>query len=107
MNLLHTPKVLLNINPDHLLSFYLFTIALQGANRPPGTRLAVAHEAVLAVKCLECLATHSAVAKEMLINNNNSALLEGARSVGASTHEILFREASRVYDKWTEEERSC
>lgn len=81
---------------------------LQGAHRPPtvvqGTRLAGAHEAVLAVRCLEHLGKH---VKTIQRDEAILALLDGARTVGRSTHEVLYQEANRVYGQVTEEERSC
>ena len=88
---------------------------LQGASRPPAvvlahgnSRLASAHEAVLAIRCLGALGALSSTAQECILQNEETlSLLERARQVGRSTHERLEQEASRVYDFLTEAERSC
>lgn len=85
---------------------------LQGVNRPPtvvqGTRLASAHEAVLCMQCLAILGRHSNTALGKIRSNEATfALLDAARTVGRSTHQLLFEHANRVYAQLTEEDRSC
>lgn len=83
---------------------------LQGSYRPPtaAPRLSTPHEAVLAIRCLECLSKHNtATAKYILANQGALTLLEGARAVGRSTHVLLHELSSQVYEELTEEHRSC
>jgi hypothetical protein len=84
---------------------------LKGANRPvmvaAGTRLASAHEAALAVRCLRVLGEHSEPCKEYLQTESVLACLEMARTCGRSTHQCLYEEAESTYSKLTEDVRSC
>jgi hypothetical protein len=99
---------------------------MQGAHRPPavvaGTRLASQHEAVLAIRCLRLLGTHSDKAKRYIVlsssskDNDNAvdddddgklALLKKAKDIGSSTHQVLAEEAELAYSMLTEDDRSC
>jgi hypothetical protein len=96
---------------------------MQGAHRPPavvaGTRLASQHEAVLAIRCLRLLGTHSDKAKQYIVLSSSSfkdnddvddgrlALLKKAKEIGSSTHQVLAEEAELAYFMLTEEDRSC
>ena len=84
-----------------------------GATRPPavvaGTRLASQHEAVLAIRCLRVLCKNDGGNAEnpTLLTEERLELLEKARFVGKSTHEILAVEAKEAYIQLTENIRSC
>lgn len=83
---------------------------LQGSYRPPtaAPRLSTPHEAILAIRCLECLCKHNdATANYILDNEGALTLLDGARTVGRSTHVLLHELSSQVYEQLTEEHRSC
>jgi hypothetical protein len=85
---------------------------VQGAHRPPavvaGTRLASQHEAVLAIRCLRLLGTHSPTAKQHIISSDDTlCTLQKAKEIGSSTHQVLAEEADMAYSTLTEEDRSC
>ena len=118
------------IRPTFLLSLVQ---DLQGAGRPPsvsetGYKLASVHEAALAVRSLRLLSGyHSADAGKIDENNaddeHNSSpqsrvrdflrseavleRLEYARSCGRATHAVLQYEAEYIYNRLTEDVRSC
>jgi hypothetical protein len=116
----------LSVQCPHLIATPLLRTLvedMQGAHRPPavvaGTRLASQHEAVLAIRCLRLLGTHSDKAKQYIILSSSSsskdmddgdgrlALLKKARDIGSSTHQVLAEEAELAYSMLTEDDRSC
>jgi hypothetical protein len=125
----HQPKILssvLSVQCPHLTATPLLRTLLedmQGAHRPPavvaGTRLASQHEAVLAIRCLRLLGTHSDKAKQYIVMSSSSskdnddvddgrlALLRKAKEIGSSTHQVLAEEAELAYSILTEDDRSC
>jgi hypothetical protein len=85
---------------------------LKGANRPPsvvmaGYKLASAHEAALALRCLRILGEHSDGCRAYLQTEEALERLETARACGRSTHLVLQQEADKTHSKMTEEVRSC
>jgi hypothetical protein len=107
-------KSILDAQSRHLVSRSFIAALLEdlaGAIRPPavvrGTRLASAHEAALAVRCLGLLAEHSEHAKKQVVTESVLGSLEKARATGRSTHEILAEEADITYSRLTEDVRSC
>lgn len=123
------PKILssvLSVQCPHLTATPLLRTLVEdmrGAQRPPavavGTRLASQHEAVLAIRCLRLLGTHSDKAKQYIVLSSSSskdtddaddgrlALLKKAKEIGSSTHQVLAEEADLTYSILTEEDRSC
>lgn len=107
-------KSILDVQSRHLVSRQFIAALLEdlaGATRPPavvqGTRLASAHEAALAIRCLGLLGEFSEVAKKQIINDSVLGSLEKARATGRSTHNVLSEEADRTYTRLTEDVRSC
>jgi len=107
-------KSILGVQSRHLVNQSFIKALLEdlaGAIRPPavvqGTRLASAHEAALAIRCLGILGEFSDVAKKQIITDSVLASLEKARATGRSTHDVLAEEADRTYTKLTEDVRSC
>ena len=107
-------KSILDVQSRHLVSRSFINALLDdlaGAIRPPavaqGTRLASAHEAALAIRCLGLLGEYSDVAKSQIINESVLGSLEKARATGKATHDILAEEADRAYTRLTEDVRSC
>ena len=107
-------KSILDAQSRHLVSRAFIAALLEdlaGAIRPPavvrGTRLASAHEAALAIRCIGLLGEHSNSAKSHLVSESVLGSLEKARATGRSTHEHLFEEAERAYARLTEDVRSC
>jgi hypothetical protein len=103
----HTCKALMERQVLHSLSQ-----DLQGANRPPsvvnaGYKLASAHEAALAVRCLRLMGEQSPVVQDLLQSETVLERLELARACGRVTHIVLQQEAERAYTKLTEDVRSC
>jgi hypothetical protein len=85
---------------------------LLGVNRPPsvvmaGYKLASAHEAALALRCLRILGEHSDRCRAYLQTDQALERLETARACGRSTHLVLQQEADKAHTKMTEEVRSC
>ena len=85
---------------------------LLGANRPPsvvmaGYKLASAHEAALALRCLRMLGEHCDRCRAYLQTEEALERLETARAWGRSTHLVLQQEADKTHSKMTEEVRSC
>jgi hypothetical protein len=85
---------------------------LTGANRPPsvvmaGYKLASAHEAALALRCLRILGEHSDGCRAYLQTEEALERLETARACGRSTHFVLQQEADKTHSKMTEDIRSC
>ncbi|GAX26379.1 hypothetical protein FisN_2Hh203 [Fistulifera solaris] len=83
---------------------------LHGSYRPPtaAPHLSTQHDAALAMQCLGYLSKHS-VSTARYIESNPSALslLDGARTVGRSTHVLLHELSTKIYEQLTEEHRSC
>lgn len=107
-------RSILDVQSQHLVSRAFIATLLEdlaGAIRPPavvqGTRLASAHEAALAIRCLGLLGEYSQVAKKQIMNESVLGSLEKARATGRSTHNILAEEADRTYTRLTEDVRSC
>jgi hypothetical protein len=124
------PKILssvLSVQCPHLTATPLLRTLvedMQGAHRPPavvaGTRLASQHEAVLAIRCLRLLGTHSDKAKQYIVSSLSTtskdkddadadgrlALLKKAKDIGSSTHQVLAEEADLTYSMLTQEDRS-
>ena len=107
-------KSILDVQSRHLVSRSFISALLEdlaGAIRPPavvqGTRLASAHEAALAIRCLGILGEFSDHAKSQIVNESVLGSLEKARATGRSTHDVLAEEADRTYTRLTEDVRSC
>jgi hypothetical protein len=107
-------KSVLDAQSRHLVSRPFIAALLEdlaGAIRPPavvrGTRLASAHEAALAVRCLGLLGEHSEYARKQVVVESVLGSLEKARATGRSTHEVLAEEAELTYSRLTEDVRSC
>ena len=117
----HILKSVLQVQSPQLSQAPLIQALLDdvaGCSRPPavifGTRLASPHEAALAVRCLRILGAHSPTAKRrMLLPTSHHhipvtvLLLDKARMVGQSTHQVLAHEANQAYHELTEDFRSC
>lgn len=106
-------KSILDVQSRHLVSRTFIASLLEdlaGAIRPPavvqGTRLASAHEAALAIRCIGLLGEYSEVAKKQILNEAVLGSLEKARATGRSTHDVLAEEADRTYTHLTEDVRS-
>jgi len=107
-------RSILEVQCQHLVSQDFVSALVEdlaGAIRPPAvvqeTRLASAHEAALAIRCLGLLGEYSETAKKQILQDSVLDALEKARAVGRSTHDVLAEEADRAYARLTEDVRSC
>ena len=86
---------------------------IRGGQRLPavvvGTRLASAHEAALATRCLRLLAQHSTVAQRLLVNPKRTAhpVLAGLRKNRTVGHLVLQRETKDAFAVMSQDVRTC
>jgi hypothetical protein len=82
-----------------------------GGSRLPavvaGTRLASAHEATLATKCLGTLATLAPSVRRLLVKNSDSAILDLLNRNQQVRHDFLVQESKKAYYVLSHEFRSC